>query len=381
VTISRTALRVVAVERGRVTWAAERALDGAGEIAAALAELAAERPRGFRRARVALAGELVRVKVLSGFPRLSAAKLDRAVALQASRWFLRNGHPLVTRAVRLGGAGCVLAAAVERQALEAVGDGAARAGLKCDGVGTAVAACARMLGDGDHVLPADGVYDRVAVHRGSPVAVRRSKDAGDSQAGPTVPGLDAEGVRFFPAYAVALTRPIPEFAFGADPERSAATRRLALRLAVIAALCWVAAATVGLIRINGAVRGSRRELATLGPALDAAVAVERDLTLADGLLAAVRSAQTARSRDTELLSALTRALPDSAYLLSLRRGRDGRVTVVGFGPSAARVLAALERASGIDSPALQGGVIREMTAGRAVERFILSFGWRPMDRR
>jgi hypothetical protein len=380
VVISRTALRVVAVERGRVTWAAERPLDGAGEIAAALAELAAERPKGFRRARVAMAGDLVQVKLLPGFPRLPAAKLDRAVALQTGRWFLKNGHPLVTSAVRLVGDGGVLAAAVERQALEAVWDGAARAGLRCDGVGTTVAACARMLGDGDHSIPADGVCDRVAVQGGVPIAIRRSKDAGDLGAGPSVPGLDGDGGRFYPAYAVALGRPTPSFALnGSDPERSAATRRLAVRLAVAAMLCWLAAGTIGVIRVNGAISGSRSELATLGPALDAAVAVERDLTLADGLLTAVQGAQAARSRDAELLSLLTRTLPDSAYLLSLRRGRDGRVTVVGFGPSAARTLGALGRAPGVVSPMLQGGVTRELTAGRAVERFILSFMWRPME--
>jgi hypothetical protein len=380
VVISRTALRVVAVERGRVTWAAERALDGAGEIAAALAELAAERPRGFTRARVAIAGALVQVKVLSRLPRLSAARLDRAVALQAGRWFLKNGRPLVTGAARSGANGGVLAAAVERGVLDAVCDGAARAGLRCDGVGTAVGACAQMLGDGDHDLPADGVWDRVAVQGGVPIAIRRSKDAGDPGAGPPVPGLDGDGARFFPAYAIALVRPTPSFALnGSDPERSAATRRLAVRVAVVAAMCWVAAATIGLIRVNGAVRSSRSELITLGPALDAAVAVERDLTLADGLLTAVQGAQAARSRDAELLSLLTRTLPDSAYLLSLRRGRDGRVTVVGFGPSAAETLAAIGRAPGVVSPALQGGVTREMTGSRAVERFILSFTWRPME--
>jgi hypothetical protein len=379
VVISRTALRVVAVERGRVTWAAERALDGAGEIAAALAELAAERPRGFTRARVAIAGALVQVKVLSGLPRLSAAWLDRAVALQAGRWFLKNGRPLVTGAVRSGANGGVLAAAVERGVLDAVCDGAARAGLRCDGVGTAVGACAQMLGDGDHDLPAD-VWDRVAVQGGVPIAIRRSKDAGHLGAGPTVPGLDGDGGRFYPAYAVALGRPTPSFALnGSDPERSAATRRLAVRVAVVAAMCWVAAATIGLIRVNGAVRSSRSELMTLRPALDAAVTVERDLTLADGLLAAVHRAQASRSRDAGLLAVLTRGLPDSAYLLSLRRGRDGRVTVVGFGPSAAETLAALGRAPGVVSPALQGGVTREMTGSRAVERFILSFTWRPME--
>jgi Tfp pilus assembly protein PilN len=123
------------------------------------------------------------------------------------------------------------------------------------------------------------------------------------------------------------------------------------------------------------VRIAEADLTALRPALDAALAVERDLVLADRVLADVRQAQETRSRDAQLLAVLMRALPDSAYLLSVRRGRDGGVTAVGFAPSAAQVLAVLGRASGIARPVLRGGVTREMTAGHAIERFVVALAW------
>jgi hypothetical protein len=379
IAVSRTALRVVALERGHVVWAAERALAGPNEIAPALAELAAERPRGYSRARVVLAGELVQVKTLAGLPRLSAAQLDRAVAFQASRWFLKNGRPLVTAAARVGRGADVLAAATERDVVEAVRDGAGRAGLRLDTIGPAVGACPPLLADGDYRLSADSVCDHVTVRRGLPTAVRRLRQASEGAVEPAVPGLEGEGSRFFAAYAAARARPAPAFGLnGSDAERSATLRRTLIRLGGLGAALWLTAALIVVLRANGAIRDSRAHLAALAPALDAAVAVERDLALADGLLAEVRRAQAARSRDAQVLSVLTRALPDSTWLNSLRRGRDGRVTVVGLGPSAARIPAALAQVPGIVSPALQGGVTRDLTGGRAIERFVVTFTWRPV---
>lgn len=380
--VSRTMLRAVALERGRVTWAAERPLAGPEEIATAFAELAAERPRGIARARVVLDGELVQVKLLDGFPRLSQPKLERAVALQASRWFLKNGTPLVTGAARLRGAR-VLAAAAPRDALDAVAEGLARAGLALDAVGTGMATAAALLPDGEHVMASDGVTRWLSVVGGEARSWRCIVGPAVADAAwlRSVPGLEIDGARFLTAYAAAAVAPRPSLAAGlSDAERVARLRRVLIRLAGTACVLWAAAGAVFAIRVQTALRSTRAELAELGPALDAAVAVERDVALANEMLGAVRAARISRSRDAVLLSVLTRALPDSAYLVSLHRSRDGRVAVQGYAPSAADLVAALSRAPGVLAPALQGGVAREVAAGRSRERFGLAFTWQPPER-
>jgi hypothetical protein len=351
-------------------------VSGLDELPTALAELAAERPRRARRVRVGIDGDLVQVKLLSGLPRLSASRLDRAVALQAGRWFLKNGRPLITGTVMPYKSGRVLAAAVERDVLEAVADGVARAGLRTDRVGAAAGAVARLLPDGDHVLTGPDGSAWVSVHGHEVTGWRRAGGTADPLA---VPGLGPDSARFFAAYAVAAARPSPDLALDrSDPERLRIWRRLAVRLAAGATVIWMAAAAVFTGRVTGAANQARAELQALGPALDAATAVERDLALSDQLLSQVDQARTAQSRDAEMLATLTHALPDSVHLTSVRRARDARVTVMGFAPSAARVVAILGRTAGVESPAIQGGLVRDGAGGRAVERFTLAFTWRPV---
>jgi hypothetical protein len=377
VSVSRTAIRAVALARGRVVWAAERLLAGPEDLASGLAELAAERPRGVTRARVALEGELVQVKLLDGFPRVSAAKVRRAVALQAGRWFLRNGKPLATGATRMAGAR-VLAAAVELDAVDAIVAGLGEAGLGLDRVGAAAGAWAAVLPDGEHELTADHVTDRVAIVARGVASVRRSRiGEGEVITGPAVPGL-AEGARFFSAYAAAVEPPSPRFdSASSDADRALAWRRHSVRLAVAAVVLWAAAAVAFGMRVSAATRQAALERAALGPALDAAMAVERDLALTNEVLGAVDAALHTRSTDARLLSVLTAALPDSAHLLALRRNRDGQVTLVGYAPAAARVLAALAATPGVVQPALQSGITRETVAGRSRERFAIAFAWQP----
>lgn len=375
--VSRTGVRAVVLDRGRVIWAAERPVAGIEELATALADLAAERPRGVRRARVALDGELVQAKVLEGFPRLSPAKLQRAVALQLGRWFLKNGKPLSAGAVSLGG-GRVLAAAAEHEALDAVGDGLAQAGLT-GGVGAAVGAWARLLPDGEHVMAADEVVDRVSVTAHRLLVVRRCREPAPGGLKPAVPGMD-DGARFFTAYAAAAADPVPAFrTHREDVHREAAWRRRAFQLAVAILVLWISAGAVFGLRVRATHRRAVAERAALGPALDAAIAVERDLAMADDVLRTVQAARQQRSSDAMLLSVLTAALPDSAHLSLLRRERDSRVTLVGYAPSAAGVLAALAGTPGVREPVLQSGITRETVAGRQRERFGIAFTWHPGD--
>jgi hypothetical protein len=381
--VSRTALRAVALHRGRPIWVAERPLGGVAEIAEGIAELATERPPRVTRTCVVLEGDLVQVKLVAGLPRLSDHRLRGVIALQAGRWFLRNGTPLVTGATWVVPGERALAAAAEAGTLDRVLEGAARAGLRVEAVGPAVSTCAALLPDGEWTWPADAVVEGITLRDGRIQILRRSAENGATPATslPALPGLAPDTGPLYPAFAAARRRPVPVLEPAALAERShTADRRRTLALGLLTLGCWVAAAGTFELRTRRAAAVAAAELATLRPLLEQALTVERDLATAEDALARIAEARAARSRDGALLGAVTRALPDSAYLVSLRRGREGRVSLMGVAPSAARVVTALAGTSGIGGPVIEGGIARETTAQGVRERFRLSFSWMPRGR-
>ena len=97
--IGRSSLRAEAVERGSVTWAGEASYGELGELADAIARLAAEPPRACRRLSVALERPPVQLRDLRDLPPVRPRHLAALVAQQAGRFFRRNGQPLVTDAI------------------------------------------------------------------------------------------------------------------------------------------------------------------------------------------------------------------------------------------------------------------------------------------
>ncbi len=326
--ISVESARVVAcaVRRGRTVWGAEAAYAGTEDLARVLAALAAERPHRARRASVVLAPGLARLKAVEGLPPLRRADLADHVRLHSRRYFLQNGVPLVTDASPAGGRATLAAAPVPL--VEAIAEGLAAAGLSCAAI-----------------VPAETL--------------------GAS------PGLES-------ATAAATLR-TPALSLLSDAvrrrAREADARSLA-RLAVAATLSLVLAAAAYADALVRRERAAAGELARLGPAVDAAVAVRRDLAATTAALE-VLGARSAGARPVRVLADLARALPDSAFLASARFERDGTVRLSGYAKSAARVLERLERVPGLARGAAEGPVTREVVAGREWERFTLVFRVRP----
>jgi hypothetical protein len=376
--VSRTTLRAVAVTRGRAIWVAERPITGVAEIADGIAELATERPPRVTRTRVVLEGDLVQVKLVEGLPRIAEDRLRGVIALQAGRWFLRNGKPLITGATWVGTGERALAAAADADTLERILDGAGRAGLRVEAVGPAVSTCAALLPDGEWTWPADPVVECVTVRDRRIAVLRRSVDdhalVGASL--PPPPGLAEDMGSLFPAFAAAQRRPVPVLEASALTARNHTTdRRRTFGLGLLALACWLTAAGIFEARTRRAAAAAAHEMATLRPMLAQALAVERDMAQAEDALGRIAEARATRSTDAGLLATVTRALPDSAYLLSLRRSREGRVTLMGVAPSAARVVTALGAAAGVQGAALEGGITRAVTPLGVRERFRIVFSW------
>jgi Tfp pilus assembly protein PilN len=380
IAVGQTVVRAVVIARGRLVWAAERAWTGPEDLRGALGALAAERPEGIRRARVALEPDVCHIKLLRQLPRLSAARLERAVALQAGRWFLRNGAALVTGATWVRRGGPVLAAAAEHGLVEAIGDGLASAGLHLDGVHPAAPLAAGFLPDGTHRRSLGGLHEELQVRAGRLEGYRRHlRTDPDNHLPLTIPGLAEDHRAYATAYAAAYGGLAPDLRPVDERLQRVRRRRTLAQVLVVAVLAWAAAGGVLALRTRRTTERAAATLTRLGPALDGALATQRDLQLATEVLAIIEAARHRRSQDGVLLAYLTAALPDSAYLVALTRGKDDRVTLVGYAPSAARVLAALAASAGVQDAAFQGPVTRETATGLARERFAVAFRWQPQD--
>lgn len=312
VTIGKTSLRAVSMRRGRIAWAAEATYQDASDLARVLAALAAERPRGLRRAAVTLTADLARVKTLNGLPPLGRADLAAHVRLRSRRYFLQNGVPFVTDAMplagsqSLGGSRAAQLAGAPLPIIESILEGLTAAGLECD-----------------DIVPAD-----------------------------TDLSLVPDGARNL---------------------RRVVLRRSVLRWAGISAAAFALAGTSWIVSEARAERGAIRELASIKPALDDALMVQRDLDAATDALGVMTAAQSGKASRSRFLAGLTRALPDSVFLVGLRLEGDGTGSLSGYAPQAAAVVARLERGGIVRSPSLEGPTTREVIGGRALERFAIRF--------
>ncbi len=129
-------LRLEVSRRGRVLWTTEQPCDTPALLEA---ELAAVRtlegiPRGLRTLNVQFGRGLVQHRSLRGLPPIGAGALDDLVSLQRTRFFRSSEHDLTTaaswQARRRNEASIASAVAIDREWLDALANGARRAGLR-----------------------------------------------------------------------------------------------------------------------------------------------------------------------------------------------------------------------------------------------------------
>jgi hypothetical protein len=314
-------LQAELISRGQVIWAAETDFGSSDELEEAIATLAGELPSGQRaRADVVLLPPMLQLRHLRGIPPVRSQRaLDGIVASQSSRFFRRNGHPLVTSARRLQRpawfrktADTCVAAAVEQPWLDAIGAGLGAAGL----------------GEG-----------RIGVE--------------GSKQGPT----------FRSGNAILM--------------HAKRVRRQMIVLSWVAVALWCAAAGVLALRVHRTKSDLATGIAQLREPASAALAARRAVAQAQEALDSVASARDLTRRVLATMAALSQAVPDSAFLTSLdwsAAGRDlGSGTVTGAARHAVAVVAALEQA-GFSRPRLEGAPVGDQSGPEPRERFVLRFG-------
>jgi hypothetical protein len=309
--VGRSILRAETVHAGKVTWAVEATYGDAGEVSDAVARLAAEAPRACRRLSVQLEHPPAQLRTLRDLPPVKPRHLVALVAQQASRFFRKNGRPLVTDAVWVGkGARRIArAAAVEEPLVGAIAVGAREAGLWLETIVLADEPAALCL---------------------LPPSERDNRDR--------------------------------------------AARKRTRRLVAATCGIWLAIGGLFVGRVAWERRAVDRDLAALQEPLAAILEARRELRDAETTLHAIAAAEEERRRTLAVFAAVAGALPDSSVLTSLDWNATGNGVLIGAARRATDVVARLDRLGMLSGVRLGGPAVRESVAGREWERFTILFG-------
>jgi hypothetical protein len=384
--IGRESMRAVALRGDRIVWALERAR-GEESLAHAIGQLLADAPlTRWPRPRIiaAVGPSHAQTKRLVGLPVVSdVSQLDTVVRESASRFFLRNGVPLVTTC-RAGVDGAPWGAAIERPVLEAIERACRGHRVTLSAVVPTVAVLALAVereSDSAQVIWRDGdLRSEVTAEGRTLIAVRRAstESCGDmdvTTASSALRALDPDGWRFADALGAARARPWAVLAWhpsrGGRDSRSVPGWRLAL-----AGFALLVSATAALAGPGVAARFTERRaaarLTSLAPVRRKLAFAEREVWKVTAALAEVSAFDASRYSMTRLLGDLTRALPEESALVTLRVTRDAG-SLVALTPRAAAVLVKLESVPGIEGAEIVGPVTREVVAGKALERVTVRF--------
>jgi hypothetical protein len=377
--VGREYVRAVVLERGVIQWAGQAPYEDLPELAEVVARLAAESGKPVRRARVVLERTVVQLRSIVPAPPLKPTAARRFIALEAPRLFRQNGAPLVTDGTVLrinDHEHALYAAAVPEPLVRQILEGCAQAGLYVEALGPAadILPLAFHVEEGltELVLPNCSSSEVISIgpagawrSRLLPAAASTQESTGEGRRCLSIlEPLGSEATHYAPAYTATVAAPRLDLMPGdARAARERAWRRRRLRVALLgAALCFLAGA-VYLGRLVLMLHASTSFLDAVGPGLDSALLQRRDLHSGEATLETISHARLSRSRQLALIAKMTTALGDSVFLVALRIGPDGTIRLAGYAPSAARVVADLERDGPLRDVQLEGSVTREAAFG------------------
>jgi hypothetical protein len=340
--IERDRLRAVGVRGSRVCWGVDATIPDETSLGDALGLFLGQLPLGqFARPRVtvALSAAFAQTKRLSGLPALGDERvLARTVSEHATRFFLRNGVPLVTTSVRFDAKGQPWAAALQKNVVDTV-------------VGACHGSRLRLFG----IVPA--------------IDVAKSDV-------PALASLGADAAQFAAAYGAAVTAGALTWRAGAAAaiaEHRAPPWRLAT-LAATAGLTLLIAVLAPGLGARVAEHRAIAHVAMIATSTRAAQLVTHDNELVTRALGTVAVFDRGRRPMTVFMASLAKALPDGAALLALHIDSAGG-SVVALTPHASALVTSLDGAPGLAAPEITGPVTGETANGRKVERVTVRFRW------
>ncbi|MDR0786906.1 MAG: hypothetical protein LBG44_03470 [Gemmatimonadota bacterium] len=186
-------------------------------------------------------------------------------------------------------------------------------------------------------------------------------------------GLGARAWRFADAYGAAMLSPRDPFVLRAGGGSGAPVPRWRLVVAASAAAFAIGAAsfpaTLGAWQAG---RTAERQLAALDAERREAAIVASDLEQTTEALDRIARFHGSRFIATELLGSFASALPESTAVVLLRVDSLGG-NLVALGPSAGRLMQAIERMPVITSLEVAGPVTRELAGDQMMDRVSLRF--------
>lgn len=390
--IGRDAVRAVALRRGRIAWAVERAR-GDEPLVRTIGLLLADAPLPrWPRARViaAVGPSHAQTKRLSGIPPWeNVSQLDDMIRESTARFFLKNGVPLLT-IWKAAGEGAPWGAALEAPVLDAIEEACRTRGVTLKAIVPTVAAlgaAADLTNGAGQVSWSDGdlILD-IAFRDGELAAVRRTAQfvltSEQRESFAATSELGQDGSRFADALGAARTRRDAVLAWrGRRSSQSGPLPRWRITLAAMAAvLAGAAMLAVPGVLARVAERAAVQRLTAIAPARRDVAFAERELVKLTSALGEVAAFDASRYPMPLFLADVTRAMPDQSAIVSLRLTRDAG-NLVALSPRAAALLVKLEAIPGIAGAEIVGPVTREVLADKTLERVTIRFRVIPDERR
>jgi len=394
-------VRAVAVRGTQVQWKHEARLDPQRPLPDALISFLRALPcRRWPRPDVivALGSESVQLKRLPGLPPLSDPRaLTAAVRENASRFFLRNGIPIATSALRIDGPGEAWGAAVERPLLGSIETACHSARLRLRAIVPAAAVVGSVLNPGPRPLKRDRPAP-AGVPRGTPagatpaasngaitivwprsdaptaqaltfadrrlVGLRRLRHSAgeitsDAAGGSATSALGVESWPFAAAYGAAVFGYREPIAWRPTAREHTQVSTTQVHLAALSCALAVIAAVVspGLAATFAASRATHHLHVVTTRRQDALRGADSLAQVTTALREAAAFSDR-RHSVTVLLAELARVLPPRSALVAFHIDSSGG-TLVALTPDASALLANIEHLPGIAAPELVGPVTSE----------------------
>lgn len=420
--ISHDAVRAVSVQNGAIVWTSEaaRSDESMPALDAALRECLAGAPKrrwGRTRIVVAVGPHSAQMRLLTELPPLEDPRaLARVVEEGTSRFFLRNGVPLVTTGIRIAAPGEAWAAAFEQPLVDIIGTVCRDLRLAVSSIVPSVAVLGAALlqdagsvelgaGSGDWGVGSSGLgvgaeNEAYLVWRDGPVvaqltirdnrlvAVRRAscgRHGVATEDGAGIPprvaaplaALGEHGWRYAAAFGAAILPRDETVVLRPSRIASSAGRTSRWRLALAAGVCTtaiaVALAAPGLTASRASQR-AERQLAGMATTRRSIAENSRAIGEVTAELNEISAFGERRRSATLFLEALTIALPPEAAIVALRVDSAGG-NLMALAPRAAAVLSALDSITAVAASEIVGPVTREIIGARELERVTLRFRW------
>jgi len=292
------------------------------------------------------------VRLLSRLPPLADPRtLDALVQSNAGRYFRQNGIPLMTSATRPAGKGEAWCAAIETPVIAALHEVCRAQHLRLELVVPAIVVAAEQA-RGDVASIRDGELIARA---------RMSRDG-------TVTGIEldldtsgtATGVLALADFLAARTNAPPAqlvitgAALSGSRRLAVPPRRSLLAIGVLA-VALMGSALAPWWSAYARTSVARGALATLDRESHALDVIDAELATLMHPAADIRTFRQSRRSTVGILGALTRGLPSTISIASIRIDENGG-SIVALAPSAATLLDAMSRIEVIETPTVVGGI-------------------------